>query len=78
MRALFAEGKSVAEVTRLVPGVGYAFAYGVAKRAGVAQTAANRRPTRAVTVLAGGVVRIAVTTGFVTVHPDGTVKRSKS
>jgi len=42
MRALFVEGKTVTEVARTV-GVGYPFAYGVAKRAGFAGTAANRR-----------------------------------
>ena len=43
MRDLYAAGKTVAEVSREVK-VGYAFAYGVAKRAGVATTAAARRP----------------------------------
>jgi hypothetical protein len=42
MRALFARGKTVSEAARIV-GVGYAFAYGVAKRAGYAETAAKRR-----------------------------------
>lgn len=64
MRALFAEGKSVAEVTRLVPGVGYAFAYGVAKRAGLAATAANRRATKSVAVVGSDVtVRIVTPEG---------------
>lgn len=47
-RALFDQGMSVAEVTRTVPGMGYAFAYGIAKRHGVAATAANRRQTKSV------------------------------
>lgn len=42
MRELFEAGKSVSEVTEIVK-VGYAFAYGVAKRAGYAETAATRR-----------------------------------
>jgi hypothetical protein len=42
MRALFSDGKSVAEVSRSM-GVDYAFAYGVAQRAGYVGTAARRR-----------------------------------
>jgi hypothetical protein len=42
MRAMFAKGQSVSEVSRAL-GVDYAFAYGVAKRAGYASTAAHRR-----------------------------------
>lgn len=73
-RAMFTDGKTVAEVTRLVPNMGYAFAYGVAKRAGVAMTAANRKPTKVVTMDAGtavirtaaGTVRVDLTTGKIT------------
>lgn len=56
MVAMFEDGKTVAEVTRLFPAgnpVGYAFAYGVAKRYGFAKTAANRKPVKAVTVADG-------------------------
>ena len=45
MRILFDAGYSVADAARVI-GVDYAFAYGVAKRAGQAETAAKRRPTR--------------------------------
>lgn len=64
-RALFAEGKTVAEVTRLVPGMGYAFAYGIAKRAGFAETAANRRSVKSVSTV-GDLVTVEIVT------PDGT------
>lgn len=64
-RALFAEGKTVAEVTRLVPGMGYAFAYGIAKRAGFNLTAANRRAAKSVATVGDDVVVQIVT-------PDGT------
>ena len=60
-RALFAEGKTVAEVTRIVPGMGYAFAYGIAKRAGVATTAANRRATKSVNTVGSDVIVEIVT-----------------
>jgi transposase len=43
VRTLLAEGKSIADSAREV-GIGYAFAYGIAQRAGLAQTAAKRRP----------------------------------
>jgi hypothetical protein len=42
MRALFAEGKTVVDVARIVE-VDYAFAYDVAKRSGYVMTAARRR-----------------------------------
>ncbi len=62
-RALFREGKTVAEVTRIVPGMGYAFAYGVAKRAGLAATAADRRPQKTITTSNGSVfVKTAIGT----------------
>lgn len=63
MRAMFKEGKTITEVCKAL-GVGYAFAYGVAKRAGVNTTAANRRKARAVNVLDGVVeVKIVDTEG---------------
>lgn len=73
-RAMFADGKTVTEVTHLVPNMGYAFAYGVAKRAGAAMTAANRKPTKVVTIHEGravirtatGIVRVDLETGKVT------------
>jgi hypothetical protein len=42
-RDLIRGGKTIAEAAREA-GMGYAFAYGVAKRAGLAETAAKRRP----------------------------------
>lgn len=84
-RDLLAEGKSISDLTRLIPNMGYAFAYGIAKRTPhpdggtYADHAANRRRTRAVTTdPETGIVKVATATGFVSVHPDGTVKRSKS
>jgi len=53
---------SIADITRTVPGMGYAFAYGIAKRYGKAATAANRRSQAA--------VRTDSTTRVVTIHPD--------
>jgi hypothetical protein len=55
VRALLDEGKTVAEITRLVPGMGYAFAYGIAKRYGKAMTAAHRRQARQVVATDGKV-----------------------
>lgn len=75
-RALFREGKTVAEVTRMV-NIGYAFAYGIAKRAGYAETAAKRKTTKLVTVV-NGVVTIQTTVGPISVHPDGTVTKPKT
>lgn len=46
-RTLLTGGMSVAETAKTV-GIGYAFAYGIAKRAGLAATAASRRKTAAV------------------------------
>jgi len=43
VRTLLTDGKSIADSAREV-GIGYAFAYGIAKRAGLAETAAKRRP----------------------------------
>lgn len=73
-RAMFKAGKTVTEVTHLVPNMGYAFAYGIAKRAGYAGTAANRKATKVVTISEGtavirtqtGTVRVDLTTGKVT------------
>ena len=78
MRDKLAKGMSIADIVRLANtegrDIGYAFAYGVAKRAGFAETAANRRKSRAVTVdKATGIVTIATTSGPVSVHPDGTI-----
>jgi hypothetical protein len=66
VRALLDQGMSVAEITRVVPGMGYAFAYGIAKRYGKAATAATRRKTAA--------VKIDPDSGIVTIRTDvGTV-----
>jgi hypothetical protein len=46
MRILYEAGYKVSEVAKVF-GVGYAFAYGVAQRAGFAETAANRKATKA-------------------------------
>lgn len=43
VRDLLAQGKTIAECRDLV-GIDYGFAYGIAQRAGLAQTAAKRRP----------------------------------
>lgn len=76
-RAMLKDGKTVAEIVHET-GEGYAFVYGVAKRAGMNLTAANRRPVRAVNT-EGSVVKIAVPGGFVRVNREtGKVTRSKS
>lgn len=76
-RAMLKDGKTIAEIVAET-GEGYAFVYGVAKRAGMNLTAAKRRPTRAVTN-DGSVVKIAVPGGFVRVNREtGKVTRSKS
>lgn len=46
MRLLYEAGYTVSKVAKVL-NVGYAFAYGVAKRAGLQLTAANRRPVKA-------------------------------
>lgn len=46
VRALLDQGKTIAEITRLVPNMGYAFAYGIAKRYGKTETAANRKSVK--------------------------------
>ena len=77
-RFLFREGKTVAEVTHLVPDMGYAFAYGVAKRAGLNLTAANRRKARTVSVdRETKAVTVMTSVGPITVGIDGTVTRPK-
>lgn len=64
-RDLLDEGKSVAEITRIIPNMGYAFAYGIAKRAGKTDTAANRRSVRTVSLdRAAGLVRIQTEVGL--------------
>lgn len=73
MRTLFTEGKSIVEVAATV-GVGYAFAYGVAKSAGFAETAATRKSVKRVTITDDAVV-IQTTAGPITVKIDGTVIR---
>lgn len=83
-RALFKAGKTVADVTREVPGMGYAFAYGIAKRLAESdpeynlRTSAQPRKTRSVRVLDGGAVEVMTTAGKITVYPGGKVVRSKS
>lgn len=76
-RAAFAAGKSVSAVAAEI-GIGYAFAYGIAKRAGYAETAAARRPTRAVEIAPDGTVSVRTTAGTVRVSPDGTVRRVRA
>lgn len=73
-RAMFRDGKTVTEVTKLVPSMGYAFAYGIAKRAGLNLTAANRKATKVVSTSEGfavirtevGTVKVNLQTGKVT------------
>jgi hypothetical protein len=86
MRALFAEGKTVTEVCKIVD-VGYAFAYGVAKRAKLNLTAANRRPTKAVkidgenntvTVMTDKGPVVINKEGIVTINSEIKIVRSKS
>lgn len=70
-RALFTAGKSVKEVERAVPGMGYAFAYGIARKmphpdgGTFADHAATRRETKVVTQ-SGDLVTVQI------VAPDGT------
>lgn len=64
-RALLAEGKTIADLTRLIPGMGYAFAYGIAKRTphpdggSYAERAANRRSVKSVTTV-GDIVQVEI------------------
>lgn len=78
-RTMFASGSTITEVATSLK-MNYAFAYGVAKRAGFAATAATRRSTKAVAVVGNevtiqivnesgeftGTVRVDMTTGKVT------------
>lgn len=61
MRMLFTAGYSVTRVSQVF-GVGYPFAYGVAKRAGFAVTAAARRPIKAVATKVAKVTKVAKAT----------------
>lgn len=76
-RALYDEGKTVTEVASKL-GIGYAFAYGIASRHGVAKTAAARKPVKRVAVNADGSITVQTTAGAITVNPDGTVIRPKA
>jgi hypothetical protein len=70
MRILYDDGYTVAQVARVF-GIGYAFAYGVAKRHGVVDTAAERRvpkakvPAKAATTKAAAAKPIRPTKGEV-------------
>jgi len=78
MRSLYESGATVTEVSTKV-GVGYAFAYGVAKRYGFATTAAHRKATKRVSVdSTTGTVTIQTTGGVVTVHANGRVTKGKA
>jgi hypothetical protein len=81
VRHLLDEGKTIAEITRIVPGMGYAFAYGIAKRYGKADTAAARKSTKAVSNdTTSGIVTIRCDEGTVLVIDRATAKvtRKKS
>ena len=76
-RREFAAGASVVAVAEKF-GIGYAFAYGIAKRAGYASTAANRRAVRAVSVV-GNVAEIRTPAGVVRVDlSTGSVRKSRT
>lgn len=69
-RDLLVEGKSIAEITRIIPNMGYAFAYGIADRfehpdgGTYAERAANRRPAKSVVVdKAAGTVTVQTNEG---------------
>ena len=74
VRALLDEGKTIAEITKLVPNMGYAFAYGIAKRYGKSETAASRRKSKVVSIennivkiiTGSGTVFVEISTGKVT------------
>jgi hypothetical protein len=86
VRARLTAGDTVSAAAAAV-GIGYAFAYGIAARfprpdgsGSYAETAANRRPTRAVRVVgnaveirpaSGGVIRVDTATGAVTRRARG-------
>lgn len=72
-RSLLKEGKTIAEITRTIPNMGYAFAYGIAKRTphpdggSYADHAANRRESKQVVTTDGKVhVRIVDSNGTYT------------
>lgn len=78
-RSQFDLGRTVSEVEHdpANPGMGYAFLYGIAKRHGVALTAANRRPTRAVSI-EGDLVKVQTSVGMISVNrATGEVIRPK-
>lgn len=61
MRILYEAGYKVVDVVRVF-GVGYAFAYGVAKRAGFAETAAERKADKAPEAKVAKVAKVAKAT----------------
>lgn len=77
VRALLREGKTVTEAAATAQ-IGYAFAYGIASRAGLNLTAAKRRKVKTVSKAPDGSVTIQTTAGPVTVHPDGSVTKAKT
>lgn len=79
-RTLFAEGKTIVEVCEIIPKMGYAFAHGIADRAGFLDTAAKRRPEKRVKVLDDGTIEIRLDAGgHVSVNPaTGKVTRRKT
>lgn len=83
MRTMFRDGKSIAAVAEATRS-NYAFVYGVAKRLAATdpgfdlRTVAGERKRRAVRVGPTGQVSVAVTTGWILITPDGTIKRSKT
>lgn len=66
-RALFREGKTVAEVTKVITTMGYAFAYGIAKKMDhpdggtYAAHAANRRAAKSISTVGDDVIVEIVT-----------------
>lgn len=72
--SLLKSGKTVTEISKIT-GDGYAFIYGVAKRNGFADQAANRRATKTVTIdRANGVTIVQTATGSVKVFADGHIE----
>lgn len=82
MRDRYAEGMTIKAVVDLAETegrkIGYAFAYGVAERAGLAQTLANRRPAKSIAVQ-GDLVTITIADGTTRIvnRADGSVKKGK-
>jgi hypothetical protein len=77
VRALLDEGKTIAEVCKLVPNMGYAFAYGIAKRYGKTETAAKRKATKVIT-RSETEVKIVTKVGVVIVNLEtGQVSKKK-